>query len=144
MCKISWCTNGSEPQLSERSKKHSTEKGLWYQINLLCSRLFTNKTPTTVTKCPCHQPLTIICYSREWHFSKPLFDPGIKACSKRYKMDSAHDMRLHYRILSVRHLLDLKAVLFFWKWKYNHSRAFSRLQIAIANLKTHERTLNLT
>ena len=59
-------------------------------------------------------------------------------------MDSAHDLRLHYRILSVRHLLDLKAVLFFWKWKYNLSPAFSRLQIATANLKTHERTLNLT
>ena len=59
-------------------------------------------------------------------------------------MDSAHDLRLNYRILSVRHLLDLKAVLFFWKWKYNLSRSSSRLQIATANLKTRERTLNLT
>ena len=59
-------------------------------------------------------------------------------------MDSVHDLKLHYRILSVRHLLDFKAVLFFWKWKYNLSPAFSRLQIATANLKTHERTLNLT
>ena len=69
---------------------------------------------------------------------------GIKACFSRYKMDSAHDFRLHYRILSVRHLLDLKAVLFVWKWKYNLSPAYSRLQIATANLKTHDRTLNLT
>ena len=69
---------------------------------------------------------------------------GIKACFNRYKMDSAHDLRLHYRILSVRHLLDLKAVLFFWKWKYNLLPVFSRLQIATANLKTHERTLNFT
>ena len=69
---------------------------------------------------------------------------GIKACFNRYKMDSAHDLRLHYRILSVRHLLDLKACFFFWKWKYNLSPAFSRLQMATANLKTHERTLNLT
>ena len=59
-------------------------------------------------------------------------------------MDSAHDLRLHYRILSVRHLLDLKAVLFLWKWKCNLSPAFSRLQVATANLKTHERTLNST
>ena len=35
---------------------------------------------------------------------------GVKACFIRYKMDSAHDLRLHYRILSVRHLLDLKDV----------------------------------
>ena len=69
---------------------------------------------------------------------------GIKACFNRYKMDSAHDLRLYHRILSVRHLLDLKAFLFFWKWKYNLSPAFSRLQIATAILKTHERTLNLT
>ena len=40
---------------------------------------------------------------------------GIKACFNRYKMDSAHESRLHYRILSVRHLLDLKAILFFPK-----------------------------
>ena len=59
-------------------------------------------------------------------------------------MDSAHNLRLHYRILSVRHLLDLKAVLFIWKWKYNPFPAFSRLQIATANPKTHERTSNLT
>ena len=59
-------------------------------------------------------------------------------------MDSAHDPRLHYRILSVRHLLDLKAVLFFWKWKYNLLPAFSRPQTATANPKTHERTINLT
>ena len=69
---------------------------------------------------------------------------GIKACFIRYKMDSSHDLRLHYRILSVRLLLDLRAVLFFWKWKYNLSPAFSRLQIATANLETHERILNLT
>ena len=37
VCKISWCAIGSEPQLSERSEKHSTENGLWYQNNLLCS-----------------------------------------------------------------------------------------------------------
>ena len=59
-------------------------------------------------------------------------------------MDSAHDLRLHYSILLVSHLLDLKAVLFFWKWKYNLSPAFSRLQIVTANLKTHERTVILT
>ena len=59
-------------------------------------------------------------------------------------MDSAHDVGLHYRILSVRHLLDLKAVLFLLNWKYNLSAAFSRLQIATANLNTHERALNLT
>ena len=29
---------------------------------------------------------------------------------KRCKMDSAHDLRVQYRILSVRHLFDLKAV----------------------------------
>ena len=69
---------------------------------------------------------------------------GIKVCFNRYKMDSAHGLWLHYRILLVRHLLHLKAVLFFWNWKYNHSPAFSRLQIATANLKTHERTINLT
>ena len=69
---------------------------------------------------------------------------GIKACFIGYKMDSSHDPRLHYRISSVRHLLDLKGVLFFWKWKYNLWPAFSRLQIATANLKTHERTINLT
>ena len=67
----------------------------------------------------------------------------IKARYNRHKMDSAHDLRLHCRILSVCHLLDLKAVSFFWNWKYNLSPAFSRLQIATANLKTHERTLNL-
>ena len=39
-------------------------------------------------------------------------DWGIKACFNIYKMDSAHDIRLHYRILSVRQLLDLKAVFF--------------------------------
>ena len=37
-----------------------------------------------------------------------------------------------------------EAVLFFWKWKHNLSPAFSRLQIATANLKTHDRTLNST
>ena len=68
---------------------------------------------------------------------------GIKACFNRYEMVSAHDLRLHYRILSV-HLLGLKAVFFFWNWKYNLSPAFSRLQIATANLKTHGRTLTLT
>ena len=68
---------------------------------------------------------------------------GIKACFDRYKMETAHDLRLHYRILSVRHLLDLKAVLFFWKWKYNLSPVFSGLPIATANLKTLERTLSL-
>ena len=40
---------------------------------------------------------------------------GIKACLNRYKKDSAQFLRLHHRILSVRHLLDLKGVLFFWK-----------------------------
>ena len=59
-------------------------------------------------------------------------------------MDSRHVLRLYYRSLLVRHQLDLKAVLFFWKWKYNLSPAFSRLQIATANLKTHERLLNVT
>ena len=37
VCKISWCAIGSEPQLSERSEKHSTENGLRYRNNLLCS-----------------------------------------------------------------------------------------------------------
>ena len=59
-------------------------------------------------------------------------------------MDSAHDFRLQYQLLSIRHLLDLKAVLCFWKKKYNLSPAFSRLQIASVNLKTNERTLILT
>ena len=59
-------------------------------------------------------------------------------------MDSAHDLLVQYRILSVRHLLDLKAILFFWKWKYNLSPAFSQLQVGTANLKTRERTHNLT
>ena len=36
---------------------------------------------------------------------------GIKACFNRYKMDSAHDLRLQYRILTVRDLLDFKADL---------------------------------
>ena len=31
---------------------------------------------TTVTNCPCHQPLTILFYTLEWQFSKPHFDPG--------------------------------------------------------------------
>ena len=59
-------------------------------------------------------------------------------------MDSRHVLRLYYRSLLVRHQLDLKAVLIFWKGKYNLSPAFSRLQIATANLKPHERTLNVT
>ena len=115
---------------------------------IYCVRdFFTNENETTVTKCPCHQPLTLLFYTLEWHFSRknnyfPIstlekqLNWRIKPCFNRYKMDSAHDLGIHYRILSVRHLLDLKAVLFFWKWKYNLSPAFSRLQIATANLKT--------
>ena len=44
---------------------------------IYCVRdFFTNKNQTTVTKCPCHQLLTLLFYTLEWHFSKPHFVPG--------------------------------------------------------------------
>ena len=44
---------------------------------------------------------------------------GIKACFNRYKMDSAQDLRIKHGIISVRQTVDMNAIKFFWKWKYN-------------------------
>ena len=68
------------------------------------------------------QPFALLFCTFERHFAKPLFDSGRTSKSGNqdilnwYKMDSAHDFRFQYRVLSVRHVLNLKAVLFFWKW----------------------------
>ena len=42
---------------------------------------------------------------------------AIKACFFRTKYDHSSDLKLQYKILPVRYLLNMKSVLYFWKWK---------------------------
>ena len=42
---------------------------------------------------------------------------AIKACFFRTKYDHSSDLKLQYKILPVRYLLNIKTVLYFWKWK---------------------------
>ena len=42
---------------------------------------------------------------------------AIKACFFRTKYDHSSDLKLQYKILPVRYLLNMKTVLYFWKWK---------------------------
>ena len=42
---------------------------------------------------------------------------AIKACFFRTKHDHSSDLKLQYKILPVRYLLNMKSVLYFWKWK---------------------------
>ena len=42
---------------------------------------------------------------------------AIKACFFRTKYDHSSDLILQYKILPVRYLLNIKTVLYFWKWK---------------------------
>ena len=42
---------------------------------------------------------------------------AIKACFFRTKNDHSSDLKLQYKILPVRCLLNMKTVLYFWKWK---------------------------
>ena len=72
-----------------------------------------------------------------------LLNWGIKACFHRYKMDSAHDLRIKHGIISVCQTLDMNAIKFFWKGKHYLLPAFSQLNLETARIATHERTKNL-
>ena len=68
---------------------------------------------------------------------------AIKACFNRVKIQPAHDLRIRYKVLPIRYFLHIKAIDYFWKWKFNLLPAFSMLKIPTAKIKMKERTSNL-
>ena len=66
---------------------------------------------------------------------------AIKACFFRTKYDHSSDLKLQYQILPVRYLLNMKSVLYFWKWKYKMIPALiGENEPSTAQLRFLERT----
>ena len=65
---------------------------------------------------------------------------GIKACFNRYKIDSAQDLRIKHRLISVRQTLDINAIKFYWEWKYYLLPAYSQLNLETACITSQGRT----
>ena len=69
---------------------------------------------------------------------------AVKACFNRTKFESSSDLKIKYRIFPVRLFLNLKALVYFWKWKNGFLPAFKEQNsIITGNYRTHKRTSTL-
>ena len=69
----------------------------------------------------------------------------IKACFNRGKFDSSSDLKTKHNILSIRILLDFKAVTYFWKYQNNLRTAFkSSNKISTDLIQTQSRTKEIS
>ena len=68
---------------------------------------------------------------------------AVKASFHRKKYESAHDLRVREKILSIRHFLDYKTIYYFWKWKSNLLPAFQDNEITTAKFNHQVRTNKL-
>ena len=69
---------------------------------------------------------------------------AVKACFNRTKFESTSDLKIKYRIFPIRLFLNLKAVVYFWKWKNGFLPAFKEQNsIITGNYRIHKRTHTL-
>ena len=68
---------------------------------------------------------------------------AVKACFHKKKYDSSRDLKLQYKNLPVGLFLDLKAVLYFWKYQNGLLPAFKHQEITTAKLKVLKRSILL-
>ena len=59
----------------------------------------------------------------------------VKACFHKKKYDSSRDLKLQYKILPVGLFLDLKAVLYSWKYQNDLLAAFKHQEITTSQLR---------
>ena len=60
---------------------------------------------------------------------------AVKNCFHKKKYDSSRDLKIQFKILPVGLFLDLKAVLYFWKYQNDFLTAFKHQEIRTAKLK---------
>ena len=69
---------------------------------------------------------------------------AVKACFNRTKFESSSDLKIKYRIFPIRSFLNLKALVYFWKWKNGFLPAFKEQNsIILGNYRIHKRTHTL-